>query len=124
MPDFDSSELEVLAASFDSASLRLIPALRPTMERAGVGIKKRMQSAASGHRRLAGLARTVEYDVDQGVTSISVEVGFRKEGQGNLANILAFGTSDTPPLFDITAPLAAEVPLFMRFAAKAAAEAI
>ena len=122
MPDFDTSELMKLADSFGDASPRLIRALRPTVERAGVGIKKRMQSATSGHRRLAGLPSTVEYDVDQGLRSISVEVGFRKEGQGNLANIAAFGTSDTAPIFDITAPLAAEVPLFMRFAAKAASE--
>ena len=122
MPDFDTSELIKLADQLGDASPRLIRALRPTVERAGVGIKKRMQRAASGHRRLAGLPSTVEYDVDQGLRSISVEVGFRKEGQGNLANIAAFGTSDTPPVFDITAPLAAEVPLFMRFAAKAASE--
>lgn len=124
MPDFDTSELMKLADSFGDASPRLIRSLRPTVERAGVGIKKRMQRAVGGHPRLVGLPRQVEYDVDQGLRSISVEVGFRKEGQGNLANIAAFGTSDTAPVFDITAPLYAEVPLFMRFAAKAAAEAI
>jgi len=124
MPDFDTSELMKLADSFGDASPRLMRALRPVAERAGVGMKKRMVGISSGHRRLAGLPRTVEYDVDQGLRTISVEVGFRKEGQGNLANIAAFGTSDTAPVFDITAPLYAEVPLFMRFAAKAAAEAI
>lgn len=124
MPDFDTRELLALADSFDDASPRLMRSIRPVVERAGVGMKKRMAAAASGHRHLPGLARTVEYDVDQGLRSISLEVGFRKEGQGNLANIAAFGTSDTPPVMDITAPLAAEVPLFMRFAAKAAAEAI
>lgn len=124
MPDFDTSELTDLAAAFDSAAPRLMRALRPVAERAGVGMKKRMVAQASGHRRLAGLPRTVEYDVDQGVTSISVDVGFRKEGQGNLANIAAFGTSDMAPVMDIIAPLKAEVPLFMRFAAKAAAEVL
>lgn len=124
MPDFDTSELMALADSFGDASPRLMRALRPVVERAGVGMKKRMVSQASGHRGLGGLPATVEYDVDQGLRFISVEVGFRKEGQGNLANIAAFGTSDTPPVMDITAPLTAEVPLFMRFAAKAAAEAI
>lgn len=124
MRDFDTSELLALADSFDDASPRLMRALRPVVERAGVGMKKRMVSQASGHRRLAGLPRAVEYDVDEGLRSISVEVGFRKEGQGNLANIAAFGTSKTPPIMDITAPLAAEVPLFMRFAAKAAAEVL
>ena len=121
MPDFDTRELHALADSFGSVTPRLMNALRPVAERAGVGMKKRMVGAASVHRRLAGLPRTVEYDIDQRLTSISVEVGFRKEGQGNLANIAAFGTSDTPPIMDITAPLVAEVPLFMRFAAKAAA---
>lgn len=124
MPNFDTSELKALANSFNSASLRIIPALRPTAERAGVGMKRRMKRDASGHRSLPALPRYVEYDVDQGVTSISVEVGFRREGQGSLANIAAFGTSDTAPVLDITAPLAAEVPLFMRFAAQAAAKVI
>src|ERR1044072_3918036 len=124
MPDFDTSELMALADLFGDASPRLMRAVRPVVERAGVGMKKRMVSQASGLRGLGGLPATVEYDVDQGLRFISVEVGFRKEGQGNLANIAAFGTSDTPPVMDITAPLTAEVPLFMRFAAKAAAEAI
>jgi len=124
MLEADTSELIAFANRLDAASPRLIRAIRPTVERAGVGIKKRLQRVSGGHRRLGALPRFVEYDIDEGAGSVSVEVGFRKEGAGNLANIAAYGTSDTPPLFDITEPLAAEVPLFMRFAAKAAAEAI
>jgi hypothetical protein len=122
MPDFDASELLKLADSFGDASPRLMRSIRPVMERAGVGMKRRMVREASGHRHLPALPGYVEYDVDQRLRSISVEVGFRKEGQGNLAAIAAFGTSKTAPVMDITAPLIAEVPLFMRFAAKAASE--
>ena len=42
----------------------------------------------------------------------------------NLANILAYGTSTTAPVFDITAALTEELPKFEAFAAAAAAKAI
>lgn len=125
MPDlFDTSELTALAGDFTRASLRVTTALRPTAERAGVNMKRGMKRVASGHRLLPHLADAVEYDVTQTPTSVAVEVGFRKEGQGNLANIAAYGTSKMAPFMDITVPLRDEVPAFMRYAARAASEAL
>ena len=127
MPDgfsIDAHELQDLAASLMAAAAVITPALVPVANKAGVNIKKRMKADASGHRHLPGLARTVNYDVETGADYIEVEVGFEKKGQGNLANIAAFGTSRNGPVMDITLGLKAEVPSFTKYALKVAAEAI
>lgn len=122
MAEWDASEVHALAASMKLAPARVIAAARPVVERAGANMKASMRRAASGHSHLPGLARTVEYDVKTQPTEISVEVGFRKQGQGNLANIAAFGSVNNAPVMDITSPLADEVPRFLAWASKAVAE--
>ena len=126
MPDLriDASELDALARDFALAGAKVIPAIVPTAHRAGNNIKRVMKSDATGHAHLPGLPRYVEYDIETTATSVTVDVGFRKEGQGSLANIAAFGTADTPALFDVTAGLTDEVPNFMRWVAKVGAEAL
>ena len=121
---FDTSELDKLAGEFMAAPLKVIPALVPVANKAGVSMKGVMRRDASGHSHLPGLSRAVEYDVTIDATSVTVDVGFRKEGQGNLANIAAFGTSNNAPVMDITRGLAAEVPKFVRWVAQVGAEAI
>jgi hypothetical protein len=120
----DTSELDALARNLAAAPARIIPALVPVAHRAGANIKRTMRRDATGHRHLTDLPRFVEYDVDQGATSITVDVGFRREGQGNLANVAAFGTSNNAPVMDITRGLVDEVPNFMRWVAKVGSEAL
>ena len=126
MPDvrFDRSELDAFAADLASAAAKIRPALLPVAQRAGVNMKATMKKDASGHRHLPGLAAKVAYDVDSTPTSVTVEVGFIDEGQGELANIAAFGTSKNPPVMDITHGLTEEAPHFAAWVAKAAAEAL
>ena len=125
MPNgFDTSDLDALAADFMAAPAKVIPAIVPVAHRAGLNMKRRMGRAASGHAHLPGLGRTVEYEVEVDANSVTVETGFRKEGQGNLANIAAFGSSNNAPVMDITEPLTAEVPAFVRWVAKVGAEAL
>ena len=126
MPDrhFDHSELDALAASLAAAPAKILPALVPVANKAGVNVKRIMKADASGHRHLPGLAAKVAYDVDSTPTSVTVEVGFIDEGQGELANIAAFGTSKNPPVMDITHGLTEEAPHFAAWVAKAAAEAL
>ena len=124
MPSFDTSGLDRLAADFSTAAAKVVPALVPVAHRAGANMKKDMQREASGHRNLASLPRFVSYDVDTTATSVAVDVGFRKEGAGNLANIAAFGTSRNAPVMDITAPLVKELPKFLLHVATAVAKAV
>ena len=83
-----------------------------------------LRKDSSGHSHLPGLSRTVEYDVDVAPTSVTVEAGFRKQGQGNLANIAAFGSVNNAPVMDITRALDEEVPRFMRWVVKVGSEAL
>lgn len=124
MPRWDTSELRALKAAFDAAPFKAAAALGPVAEKAGVNMKAHMKRDASGHRHLRGLARTVEYDIKKSPALIELVVGFRKEGQGNLANIAAYGSQNNAPVMDITAPLAKEVPNFMRWAGKVVGESL
>ena len=130
---FDHSELDALARDLMAAPLNVIPALVPVANKAGVNMKRVMKSDASGHSHAPTIARTVNYEVEVDGASISIEVGFDKEMQtgkgkfrtpGNLANILAFGTSKNAPVMDITRGLTEEVPNFMRWCAKVGSEAL
>ena len=121
---FDHSELDALARDLMAAPLKVIPALVPVANKAGVNMKRVMKSDASGHRHLPGLASKVNYEVEVDAASLTVEVGFVDEGQGELANIAAFGTSKSAPVMDITRGLTEEVPNFMRWCAKVGGEAL
>ena len=124
MPDFDTSELSALANDLMAAPAKVIPALVPVAYKAGMNMKRIMKADASGHRHLATLPGKVEYVVTQNASSIEIEVGFRDEGQGELANIAAFGSSNNAPVMDITHGLTEEVPKFVRWVAQAGAEAL
>ena len=124
MAEFDTSDLDRLANDFAVAAAKIIPAITPSAHRAGASMKNIMKADATGHRHLPGLPRTVECDLERTATSVTVEVGFRKEGQGNLANIAAFGTANNAPVMDITRGLSEEVPRFMKWIARLSAEAL
>lgn len=124
MPDFDTRELGSLAQDFTAAGTKVIPALVPVASKAGVNIKRTMKSDASGHDHLPGLASKVNYEVSVHPLSVEVEVGFVDEGQGELANIAAYGSVNNAPVMDITRGLNEEVPRFMKAAAMAAAKAL
>lgn len=126
MPEFhfDTSELDRLERELRLAHLKVIPAIVPVAHRAGSNIKGVMKADASGHSHLGGLPATVNYDLDVSPREVSVEVGFRKIGQGNLANFAAFGSVNNAPVMDITRGLTAEVPRFMQWVAKIGSEAL
>ena len=124
MPEWDTSEVHALAARFRAAPPKAMAAIVPVANKAGVNMNRDMKRAASGHGHLPGLSRAVEYTVTPSPTEVRVEVGFNKAGQGNLANIAAFGSVNNAPVMDITQPLRAEVPRFMEWASKAIAGAV
>lgn len=124
MPDFDTSELSGVAADFTAAAVKVALAVVPVAHRAGGNMARTMRKDAAGHRHLPGLASTVGYDLEARPLSVTVDVGFRKSGQGNLANIAAFGSVNNAPVMDITRALRDEVPNFMRWVAKVGSEAL
>ena len=127
MPDgirFDTSEVDALARTFAKAAVAVGPKLVPVANKAAIGIKKVMRKDASGHSHLPGLPRFVEDDVTVTTTGIEVEVGFKKEGAGNLANIAAYGSTNNAPVMDITRGLNEEAPRFAEWVARMGVEAL
>lgn len=120
----DASEVHALAAHLSAAPAKVIASIVPVAHRAGVAIKRTMKADASGHKGLGGLPGRVSCDVDASATSVAVVVGFDKRGQGNLANIAAFGSVNNAPVMDITRGLSAEIPKFVEWVAKVGGEAL
>ena len=120
----DVSDVEAFADELAEAALFAMPRIAPVMKKAGVNIKKAMKADATGHRHLRGLPRWVNFDFEQDANSVTVTVGFTKSGQGNLANIAAFGTVKNAPVMDITRGLRAEVPAVVDWLARVGVEVI
>ena len=120
----DSSEVHALAFEQALAPARVMAALVPVGHRAGNKIKAGIRRNATGHFRLGALPSKVSYEVTSSATEVRVDVGFRKEGQGNLAHIAVYGKDDQAPFVDIDTPLLDEVKPFMRWVAKVGAEAL
>ena len=127
MPDgfrIDTRELDAFAAQLAAAPAKLEALLLPLGNKTAINIKRVMKKDATGHRRLAALPRYVEDDVEVSAHGVEVEVGFKKEGQGNLANIAAFGTAKTEPVMDVTRGLIEEAPKFASWLARLGVEAL
>lgn len=57
------------------------------------------RAVVSGARGLPGLARALSYDVRAtGLRELTAEVGYDKVGQGNLGNIVEYGSSQQGPI--------------------------
>lgn len=124
MPDFETSQLDALARDFLAAPAKVIPAIMPSAVRAANNMKRTLKKDSAGHSHLPGLASKVEYDIATSPTSITIEVGFRDEGQGELAGIAAFGSVNSAPVLDVTRGLTEEAPKFAAWAARLAAGVI
>lgn len=123
----DSTQVHALAVDMALAPVKVAAALVPVAHRAGNKMKAGLRSGARGHRRLGGLSAGVSYELDVSATEVSVSAGwFNPTGQGHLENIAVVptGGARNAPVMDINAPLQAEVRPFMRWAARAAAEAV
>lgn len=115
---FDTSELDALADDLVKSAQAV--AVEGVMKRAANNIKRTMKEDASGHRHLPGLARTVSYDIASTAREVAIVVGFEKKGQGNLANIAAYGSRNNAPVLDITRGLRLELPNVEKWLAKLA----
>lgn len=111
MTSWDTTELDRLAGDFSAAPGRVQREAPKVFDVGANKIKKGMIADATGHGHLPQLQRHVSYDR---LALLRYEIGFDKEGQGNLANIAAFGSVNNAPVMDHRAALRREVPYIMR----------
>lgn len=117
---FDTSEVDRLALDLSRAPGRIQRSAAKVMLVAANKIKKGMRRDADGHDYLPHIGYTVNYDK---LGDLSYEIGFDKEGQGNLANVLVYGSVNNAPVWNHTAPLYRELPHITANLGDAAAEA-
>ena len=93
----DTSDLDVLAASFRKIPAAMVPKMRGVVAKSALNTKKLMQADAKRSRHFKQLARTISYDIKvhgfAGDAVIEGEVGPSGGGSASLAGIAYFGTS-------------------------------
>lgn len=118
---FDTSQVRRLSLDLTKAPGRVQRSAPKVLEVAANKIKRGMKDDASGHGHLPELDRHVSYTKE---SALSYEIGFDKVGQGNLANIAAFGSVNNAPVMDHTAALRRETPILLSKLGDAAEEAV
>ena len=118
---FDTDELDRLALNLSKAPGRMQRKAPKVFEVAANKIKRGMRRDASGHNHLSKLASTIEYDK---LGELTYEIGYKKIGQGNLANIAAFGSVNNAPVLVLDAPLRRELPFILHHLADEGEDAV
>ncbi len=119
---WDDSELNRLGVDLSEAPGRAQRKAPAVFARGAFEIKNRIKRAAAGHRHLPQLDDHVSYDK---LGLLDYEIGFDKRGQGNLANIAAFGSVNNAPVMESPAMLARyELPQIERHLGAAGEEAV
>lgn len=97
MADFDFSELSRLAADLGEVSRTARPnvtkAVRVTAHKVRDSWREKLQGSAT----LPGLPRALSYDIETSVSGVDAEIGFDKQGQGNLGVFSEYGSVNNAP---------------------------
>lgn len=120
--EVEHSQVDRLAVDLSKAPGRIQRRLPKVLEVGAFKTKRNLQRMASGHRYLPGLAGAVSYDR---LAELEYEIGFDKRGQGKLANVAVYGTSNNAPVMGT--PLDAlrmELPAILRNLADAAEDSV
>lgn len=92
---WDTSEVNALSADLSQAPVRIQRKAPAVFLKGAIEIKRRIERSARGHDYLPQLASHVGHDR---LGFLRHEIGFNKVGQGNLANIAAFGSVNNAPI--------------------------
>lgn len=108
---FNTSDVSKLALDLTTSPVKLQIAALKVLEGSAERIEQGMREDATGHRALADLPNHVSSE--RMSLGLEYEIGFDKVGQGNLANVAAFGTSKNAPVMDHAASLRREEPVVL-----------
>lgn len=113
--EFDTSEINKLAADLGSIPGRMVAPMTATVTKSAKALQRAMRADASGHAHTPHFPASITTDVKVKVGQIEAEVGPDKgRTQGALGNILYFGTSKNGAVLDLNGPLDAQAPKFQK----------
>lgn len=121
MVHIDHHEVTELVADFTSAPERLAHNLGEVFKNEANALQRDMRRAAEGHRYLPEFAIRV---TTQKNDELDYEIGFNKVRQGNLANIIVFGSVNNAPVYDFYGPLTRRAPYFVEHIGRIAEDSV
>lgn len=117
----DATEVHELTHSLERAPSRLKDELDEVFSNEASALQRDMKRDAMNHRYLPKFA---QHMTAQKVGSLHHIIGFNKAGQGDLANIIVFGSVNNAPVYDFYGPLTRRTPYFVEHIARIAEAAI
>lgn len=117
----DSSEVNSLTISLEHAPKRVVDNVGQVFANEADALNRDMRRDASGHRYLPKFARTI---TAQKVSELHHVIGFNKVGQGQLANIIMFGSVNNAPVYNFYGPLIRRTPAFLEHLGRVSEDSI
>lgn len=106
----DAHEVKELAVALGDAPARLRGRINDAFADEARALEREMKADATGHRYLPAFTKKGGPGFPTTMTSekvgdLAYDIGFDKEGQGNLANIIVFGSINNGPVYEFYGPL-------------------
>lgn len=93
---FDFTEVNRLAANLAAYPSTVAPTVRQAVEVTARKVKDSARDGASGIKGMAAVPSRIDYDLKGDSGSVWAEIGFRKEGAGQLGNFVEYGSRYFP----------------------------
>lgn len=117
----DASEVHQLTVDLKGAPARVTDNVGEVFKNEASALQRDMRRDASNHRYLPEFAVRL---TSQKRAALEYEIGFNKVRQGNLANIIVFGSVNNAPVYNFYGPLLRRTPYFVEHLARVAEDAV
>lgn len=97
MADFDFSDLTKLAADLGEVARSARPNVRKATQVTAQKVRDSWREKLAGSATLPGLPAALSYDIESNAGGVEAEVGFDKQGQGNLGVFSEYGSVNNAP---------------------------
>lgn len=105
MIGLDTSEVMRLSADLRTVGPRVALNARKAVEVTARRVKDDARDKTRGMYRLGRIPASISYDMHNDLSGPSAEIGFDKSGQGNLGNIIEYGSRHFPARGPLTGAL-------------------
>ena len=122
--EIDSGELSSLSADLRGSGSKIAPFARAAVEHTAFEVKRPSQRHVSGSKRFGPLPASIDYDMQAGPDWVGAEVGFKKDGQGNMGHWWEYGSRNFPARAPLGRSLEENQADFVRGITKAAEDAL
>lgn len=117
-------EVPELSADLRDAGAKIAPMARAAVEHTAFEVKGAARKRTSGSKRFGPLPADIDYTMVAGNDWVGAEVGFNKQGQGNMGHWWEYGSRNFPARAPLATSLHEAQDDFVRGVTKAAEDAL